>query len=97
MGIVYKRNALVLYKPHRISKLKKLCKNLLTNGNESAIICKLSDSWAVVERVTATATEKKESRKKLKKLLKNLLTNARECDIILGHFLTGKKERLKSF
>ena len=52
---------------------------------------------AVHERVTARATEEKKSRKKLKKLLKNLLTNEKRCDIILGHFLTDRKERLKRF
>ena len=52
---------------------------------------------AVHERVTARATEKMKSRKKLKKLLKNLLTNEKRCDIILGHFLTGRQERLKRF
>ena len=94
---MHKQLALYLCIHATFSKLKKLCKNLLTNGGRSAIICRLSDSRAVNERVTATATEKKRITKKVEKLLKNLLTNARECDIILGHFLTGRKERLKSF
>ena len=52
---------------------------------------------AVNEERTSETTEKKESRKKVEKLLKNLLTNEKRCDIILGHFLTGRQERLKRF
>ena len=39
----------------------------------------------------------KEITKKVEKLLKNLLTNEKRCDIILGHFLTGRQERAKRF
>ena len=83
-------------------KVKKLVKNLLTNGGRSAIICKLSDSWAVNERspraVNRKTAPKENHEKKLKKLLKNLLTNARECDIIVGHFSpNGKRVDERAF